>query len=232
MDMNKGAARRRKRTPLYLYVVFLLLLLIAGYSVLAFLKYRSERAAVGGLLQHGMVMETRFRSVGPFFSLFMWCSAVQVVEQEHQRETGRYLHPREIPDGLYRALKTDALARIGRQAVWDEGVLLDSFIPFDEFKARLDRRFGVNFRDVLTGLDSSRFRFDFRELSQGTDYEFGIHERFDVNFDGDADDFFSYRHSKHERGIRFIDRGVKHSLEHFIIEYSRVLDLQYETEQP
>jgi hypothetical protein len=84
---------------------------------------------------------------------------------------------------------------------------------------------------VLAGLDSSRFRFDFRELSQGTDYEFRIHERSDVNYDGDTDDFFSFRRSKRERGIRFIDRSVKQSLEQFILEYSRVLDLRYETEQ-
>ena len=211
----------RSSAPVFAIILVLFALLYTGirYGYKSCQKARQR----SNLLWTATLIEGRHQYIGTYFSLYAWFGIFNKVEnfyyQRHREFTG--------PDGLTNELISaidpgDVLKKI-RIKFWDSGYFLDSFIPYDSLKNTMYRKYGRNFRHFLTGLDSTNFKYEFFLSKDKSGYSIKVMELKDVNFDGDAGDYFIFKSNPIEPEIKFYDKGNKIDPEIFVEKYSNLL---------
>ncbi|MBN2410606.1 hypothetical protein JXQ31_02865 [candidate division KSB1 bacterium] len=208
----------RSSGPVYIIIILLFALMFAGirygYNSIQKAQQRSK------LLLTATLIEGRHKLIGPFFSLYTWFGIFNKVENFYYQRYQEYTGPAGLTDELITAIDPGDVLRKIRTTFWDNGLFLDTFIPYDSLKSTMYNKYGRNFRYFLTGLDSAVFKYEFILGKDKSEYTIKVMELKDINFDHDTRDYFIYKSNSKEPEIRFFDRGKKTDPDLFIQEYS------------
>ncbi len=208
-----------QRTNYGVYLIFIAALaaIFFGYKWTAgrLAKVNQSR----NLVTDAMIIEGRFKYIGPFMKLRAWIYAVDRLEQKYFDIHGTYTGPENLTAVRVYA---DVIARDIRQAFWDNHILLDSFIDFEALRDTLKADYGPAFENIRSGLDNSRWNMSF-ELISPNKWQIRLEENTDVNMDGDKDDLITYTGGEKSKVIRFRDRSNRRDYEEFLIDYSNLV---------
>ncbi len=202
----------------YIIIILLFALLFTGirYGYNSFQKAQKKSE----LLLTATLIEGRHKVIGPFFSLNAWFGIFNKVENFYYQRYHEYTEPAGLTDELFTAIDPGDVLRKIRTTFWENGLFLDSFVPYDTLKNTMYDKYGRNFRYFLTGLDSNAFKYEFSLSKDKSGYTIKVTELKDVNFDHDTSDYFIYKSDLEKTEIRFYDRGVKKDPDFFIQEYT------------
>ncbi|MBN2001148.1 hypothetical protein JW935_26635 [candidate division KSB1 bacterium] len=208
----------KKSGSVKLYVIFIvfLALVAVGYKIVS--DYFKGASQARNLVQEAMIIEGRFKYIGPFMKLKAWIHSIDHLEGKYFEKYGTYT---ELENLKEMRIFPDVIARDIRQEFWDNKLLLDFFIPFEALRDTLKSDFGIAFENYLSGVDSSRWRITFNV--KPSEWDLHIYENSDINMDGDRDDILVYGSSQKDKRVCFKDLATRRDYEAFLTDYSNLL---------
>ena len=211
----------RSSGPVFLIIFLLFALLYTGIRH-GYRAYQKERKR-SDLLWTATLIEGRHQYIDTYFSLYAWFGIFNKVENFYYQRHREFTGPDGLTNELISATDPGGVLKKIRIKFWDNGIFLDSFIPYDSLKNTMYKKFGRNFRHFLTGLDSTKFKYEFYLSKDKSGYSIKVMELKDVNFDLDTSDYFIFKSNPIEPEIRFYDKGNKIDPDLFVQKYSNLL---------
>ena len=211
----------KSSVPVFIIIILLFALVFTGIRY----GYQSVQKAQkkSDLLLTATLMEGRHQIIDTFFSLYAWFGIFNKVENFYYRRHHEFTGPDDLTEELISATDPGDVLKKIRVKFWDNGLFLDSFIPYDSLKSIMYNKYGRNFRHFLSGLDSTTFKYDFLLSTDKSEYSIKVMELKDINFDLDSSDYFIFKSNPNGPEIRFYDKGKKNDPDFFVQKYSNVL---------
>ncbi len=212
---------RKSSAPIIFILIIIFVLAFFGYKY--FTTQKVEREFQKNLMQESITAETQLKVIGNFFNLRMWFASVATLEQAYFSEHDSYISPQEIPEEVYSSIELDAFASAMSETMSEEGVELADFIQEEQFKNYIADTFGENLQNTVNALDSTKYSYDFQLTEDKTNYTLTVHEKGDINLDGDSEDAFIYSSKVDTAGIFFENEGTQEDIQTFLDKYMSLL---------
>ena len=190
-----------KKTAVFAIVV--VVIAATGFSVKKIIEYRHEQEMIKTLLQRASYMEKEMKAIHTFLPVYFWFSWIEEAETDHYKKNSKFVHLDNLSKEL--DLSDPEIQKLIRRNNLNEDVV---------------RIFA---EAMFTYLDSSKFKQEFSLADDEQSYTIKVFETNDVNYDGDAEDFFLFDSRQGVNNVIFKDKGNRMNIKRFSVNYSTIL---------
>ena len=208
MSYYRRSRKVKENLGMALCIALVILLCMAGYGV--FKRHKAKVKNSQMMLTELFLMEGRFNTIGPYLELYCWFQALQETESYYYKYNNCYLGKQEITPEVIKSSDPSQVLKSVRTTFWNQGILLDKFIPADTLKNHMYQMFGKYHLDFLSWPDTSGYRYTLDLSKNKKRYKVTVFETTDHTLDGDTADYWVYD-SKTDK-ISFTDKQNKLSL--------------------